>query len=72
MASKFAASKSRTRPKSRSSWATSLFSFFLTLTICVYILRGLALLSMMPGGVLWVLFLLTLAAGVLAIFLNTR
>jgi uncharacterized membrane protein YhaH (DUF805 family) len=60
------------RAKRKSAWATSLFYFFLTLTAFVYVLRGVALLSMMPGGILWALILLTIAAAVLAILLNTR
>jgi uncharacterized membrane protein YhaH (DUF805 family) len=60
------------RAKRKSAWATSLFYFLLTLTIFVYVLRGVALLSMMPGGILWAMILLTIASGVLAILLSTR
>jgi hypothetical protein len=62
----------RTTRRRKYAWVTSLFYFFLTLTVFVYVLRGFALLSMMPGGILWVLLLLTIAIGVLAILLNTR
>jgi hypothetical protein len=54
------------------TWATSLFTFLLTLTIVVYILRGLAILAMMPGGVIWALILMTIASGLLAALLKTR
>lgn len=55
-----------------SAWATSLFAFFLTITLIVYILRGMAILSMMPGGVILALLLLTLASGILAALLKMR
>lgn len=58
--------------KKLAGWAMSLFAFSLTLTILVYILRGVAILSMMPGGILWVLILMTIASGLLAALLRTR
>ena len=47
------------------SWAAKLFYVFLTATHAVYILRGLTILSMIPGSVLWVLLFLTVITGAL-------
>jgi hypothetical protein len=59
-------------PKRSASWATRLFGFVLLLTLGVYGLRGVAILTMIPGGILWILFLLSLATGILAILVNLR
>jgi hypothetical protein len=48
-----------------STWALKWFSFFFAGTLAIYILRGFAVLSMLPGAVLWVLLLLTLVTGLL-------
>ncbi len=56
----------------RASWATYLFYVCLVLTIAVYVLRGFAVLSMLPGGVIWFLILLSIATGVLATLVNLR
>lgn len=58
--------------KPPASWATRLFYIVLTLTLVVYVLRGLAVLSMVPGGVIWVLILLSLATGTLAMLVKLR
>jgi hypothetical protein len=47
------------------SWATKSFFVLLVATLTVYILRGLAILTMLPGSVIWVLLLLTILTGVL-------
>lgn len=52
--------------KSLQAWAVRLFGFSLGLTILVYVLRGFAVLSMIPGGVIWALIMLSIATGILA------
>ncbi|MEQ8971259.1 MAG: hypothetical protein RIE73_12805 [Coleofasciculus sp. C1-SOL-03] len=42
-----------------------MFSISVAVTIVVYIFRGLAILSFMPGGILWLLILLSIATGVI-------
>ncbi|MGB7416314.1 MAG: hypothetical protein WA902_19075 [Thermosynechococcaceae cyanobacterium] len=48
-----------------SSWALKWFSFFFAGTAAIYALRGFAILSMLPGFILWILLLLTLVTGVI-------
>ncbi|MEM8643190.1 MAG: hypothetical protein AAGG51_30895 [Cyanobacteria bacterium P01_G01_bin.54] len=52
-----------TTPQSESI-ATSLFWSSLGLTLGVYLLRGLGILLFLPGGVIWLLVLLSLGTGV--------
>lgn len=54
------------------SWLAQVFLGLLGFTLVIYILRGLAVLSMMPGGVIWFLFLVTIAAGILAALQTIR
>jgi hypothetical protein len=61
--------KNNKRP---TSWATLLFYGVLVVTVLVYVLRGFAVLSMLPGGVIWFLIILSIAAGVLATLVNLR
>ncbi|NCJ05262.1 hypothetical protein GS597_01765 [Synechococcales cyanobacterium C] len=58
--------------KPSASWATRLFLGVLVLTLGVYILRGMAILSMMPGSVIWGLLLLTLVTGLWAALQRLR
>ncbi|MEO0374444.1 hypothetical protein [Acaryochloris thomasi] len=51
--------------RANSAWALKWFSFFFAGTLAIYILRGFAVLSMLPGYVLWILLLLTLVSGLL-------
>lgn len=51
--------------QANSSWALKWFSFFFAGTAAIYVLRGFAVLSMMPGLVLWVLLFCTLVTGFL-------
>ncbi len=51
--------------RANSSWALKWFSFFFAGTLVIYVLRGFAILSMLPGYVIWVLLLLTLISGLL-------
>ncbi|NEO86875.1 MAG: hypothetical protein F6J87_21845 [Spirulina sp. SIO3F2] len=52
-----------TIPESESI-ATSLFWSSLAFTILIYLLRGFGLLTFLPGGVIWLLVLLSVGMGV--------
>jgi hypothetical protein len=54
------------------SWAARIFYSVLALTVIVYILRGFAILSMLPGSVIWALILLSIGTGILAALQNIR
>lgn len=43
-----------------------LFGALLGITIATYILRGLGILSFIPGGIIWLLFFATLGIGLLS------
>jgi len=45
---------------------TRLFLGMLTLTLVVWVLRGVALLAFLPGIVLWVLILLSFGLGIMS------
>lgn len=49
-----------------------IFIFFVALTVIVYVLRGLAILSMLPGSVIWALILLSIGTGIFAALQNMR
>lgn len=49
----------------RLSLPSQVFLALLGLTILVWILRGLTILSFLPGIVIWLLLLLTIGAGVI-------
>jgi len=57
---------------SSQSLATRIFRFILVLTVIVYVLRGLTILGMIPGSVIWILILLTIGTGLLAALENIR
>lgn len=40
------------------------FATSLAVTIVVYLLRGFGILTFLPGGVIWILILLSIAAGI--------
>jgi hypothetical protein len=42
-----------------------LFSLFLLLTIVVYVLRGLEILTFIPGGIILILIALTIMTGII-------
>ena len=44
--------------------ALRLFTILLPTAIAVWILRGLGILTFIPGGIIWVLLLVAIAAGV--------
>jgi hypothetical protein len=49
----------------RLSLPSQIFLALLILTLLVWILRGLTVLSFVPGVILWLLLLLTIGAGVI-------
>lgn len=51
---------------------TIVFLFFLGITIAVWVLRGLTLLAFLPGGVLWLLIVLTFGAGIVEFLQRTK
>lgn len=51
---------------------TQLFLFTLGLTAAVWILRGLGILTFLPGGIIWLLILLSIGTGVVSGLLGTR
>jgi hypothetical protein len=55
-----------TRPTAQLFWIT------LALTAIVWILRGLGALTFLPGGVIWLLILLSLGTGVVNGLMGTR
>lgn len=50
----------------RLSLGTRIFLGLLALTAVVWLLRGLTVLAFLPGGVIWLLLLLTVGAGTFA------
>ncbi|NEO28083.1 MAG: hypothetical protein F6K03_14685 [Kamptonema sp. SIO4C4] len=52
--------------------STYLFFIVLGLTILVYLLRGLAVLSFLPGGVIWILILLSIGTGIFYLVEKSR
>lgn len=51
---------------------TIVFLIALSSTLIVWVLRGVTLLSFMPGAVLWVLILFSVISGILAGIDRTR
>ncbi|MEM6522079.1 MAG: hypothetical protein AAF921_11030 [Cyanobacteria bacterium P01_D01_bin.44] len=49
----------------RLSLPSQIFLALLALTLIVWLLRGLTVLSFLPGLVIWLLLLLTIGAGVI-------
>lgn len=51
------------RPSSSGQIFFNVFCVILGMTIAVYLLRGFAILGFLPGAVLWILILLSIATG---------
>ncbi|KAB0239422.1 hypothetical protein EZJ55_01105 [Microcystis aeruginosa EAWAG127a] len=51
--------------RSNSSYLKSLFFGFLLVTVLVYILRGIGILSFLPGGLILLLILSSVVTGIL-------
>ncbi|MCA2655531.1 MAG: hypothetical protein IM473_03685 [Microcystis sp. M015S2] len=49
----------------RSSYLKSLFFCFLLVTVLVYILRGMGILSFLPGGLILLLILSSVVTGII-------
>lgn len=53
-------------------WETTFFLTALGIFLGVWILRGVGVLTFLPGGVIWVLLLLAIGAGVVDMVQRTR
>ena len=51
--------------RSNSSYLKSLFFGFLLVTVLVYILRGMGILSFLPGGLILLLILSSVVTGII-------
>ena len=51
--------------RSNSSYLKSLFFGFLLVTVLVYVLRGMGILSFLPGGLILLLILSSVLTGIL-------
>lgn len=51
---------------------TQLFLVTLIVTVAVWVLRGLGILTFLPGGVIWFLILLSIGTGVVNGLMGTR
>ncbi|MGG6294288.1 hypothetical protein ACQ4M4_07695 [Leptolyngbya sp. AN02str] len=51
---------------------TSIFLFALAITAAVWLMRGFGILTFLPGAVIWILLILTIAAGILDVVQRTR
>lgn len=51
---------------------TTIFFLLLGVTITVWVLRGIGLLTFVPGGVVWLLIFLSVGAGVVDMVQKTR
>ncbi|MBW4652172.1 MAG: hypothetical protein KME20_03835 [Kaiparowitsia implicata GSE-PSE-MK54-09C] len=51
---------------------TSIFLALSGVTAAVWILRGVGLLTFMPGGLIWFLIMATVAAGIFDVVQRTR
>lgn len=51
---------------------TAAFLILLGITVTVWVMRGLGILTFIPGGLLWLLLLGTIGAGVVDIVQKTR
>jgi hypothetical protein len=52
--------------------ATTIFLTILSIAIVTWLLRGLGLLTFLPGGVLWTLIFMSVGAGVISLIQGTR
>ncbi|MCU0524568.1 MAG: hypothetical protein MUF72_07060 [Elainella sp. Prado103] len=51
---------------------TQLFLLTLAVTIAVWVLRGLGLLTFVPGGLIWLLIVMSIGTGVVNGLMGTR
>jgi hypothetical protein len=52
--------------------ATTIFLTILSIAIVTWVLRGIGLLTFLPGGVLWTLIFMSVGAGVVSLIQGTR
>jgi hypothetical protein len=52
--------------------AAYIFSSIFGLTIAVYVLRGFGILAFIPGGIIWLLIILSVFAGIAYGIVKTR
>jgi hypothetical protein len=65
--------RSMNRPMSRRLRPdTTIFLTVLFITILVWVLRGVGILTFLPGSVIWVLLILTIGTGVFSGIQRTR
>ncbi|MCU0546727.1 MAG: hypothetical protein MUE44_31950 [Oscillatoriaceae cyanobacterium Prado104] len=57
-------------PKFQMRLSTRIFLTVLGITLLVWILRGVGLLTFIPGAVIWILVLLSFIAGILSTLLR--
>lgn len=48
------------------------FWVVLSMTLTIWILRGFGILTFVPGGIIWIMLLLTVGTGVFNLIQNTR
>lgn len=51
---------------------TQIFLLTLAVTAVVWVLRGFGILTFLPGGIIWLLILLSIGTGVVAGLMGTR
>lgn len=51
---------------------TQLFLITLAVTVVVWVFRGLGILTFLPGGVIWLLIVLSIGTGVVNGLMGTR
>ncbi|WP_333455167.1 hypothetical protein [Microcoleus sp. Pol10D4] len=57
-------------PRFQMRLSTRIFLTILGLTLLVWILRGVGILTFIPGGVVWILILFSFVAGILSTLLR--
>ncbi|TAE08591.1 MAG: hypothetical protein EAZ90_29370 [Oscillatoriales cyanobacterium] len=57
-------------PRFQFRLSTRIFWTVLGITLLVWILRGVGLLTFLPGGVIWILIFLSFVAGILSTVLR--
>jgi len=60
------------RPPSETLVLAYTFAITLAITFLVYLLRGFGILTFLPGGVIWILILLSIATGLVYGVQKTR
>ncbi|MFB2834002.1 hypothetical protein [Floridanema evergladense] len=60
------------RTPSPGNWRfISIFGLILGITLVVWVLRGMGILSFLPGGIIWVLILFCIITGILSYLQET-